>query len=210
MKFGNRQEPALEPPVLLPQDFYNRETILVAELLLGKRLVRILPSGKVLKGRIVEVEAYLGVEDPAAHTFEGRRTPRNEAMYLDAGHAYVYFIYGIHHCLNVVTQPRGVPEAVLIRALDPVDGFHDPSPYLLNGPGKLCAALKIDRSLNASAFFKPDSNLVIEDDFLVDPSQIVSGPRVGVSYAGDAAFWPLRFAIRGHAALSPPKFDPET
>jgi DNA-3-methyladenine glycosylase len=198
--------------MILPQSFYARDTICVAAELLGKRLVRVLPSGKRIAGRIVEVEAYLGVEDPAAHTFGGRRTARNEAMYGEAGHSYVYFVYGIHHCVNVVTQTQGVPEAVLLRALEIVEGeerFHDRGPRhkWFNGPGKLCAGLGVQRDLNAVRLFDPSSGLFIEDDFSISEGDIVSGRRVGVDYAGDAAYWPLRFGVRGNACLSPVKFE---
>jgi DNA-3-methyladenine glycosylase len=190
---------------LLPQEFYARETTLVAEALLGKRLVHRLENGQRLSGRIVEVEAYLGVEDPAAHTHGGRRTPRNEAMYGEAGFTYVYFIYGIHNCVNVVTQIRDVPEAVLLRALEPVEGFTNDE--RLNGPGKLCAGLKITRELNSVALFDPKSSLFIEDDISISQEDIAISRRVGIEYAGDAVYWPLRFGIRGNGHLSPTKFD---
>lgn len=200
---------------LLPYDFYARETITVAEEILGKRLVRVLPNGTRLAGRIVEVEAYLGIEDPAAHTFGGRRTPRNEAMYGEAGHTYVYLIYGLHHCVNIVTQTRDVPEAVLLRALEPVEGFaeferthgHTHPPKWLNGPGKLCAGLNITRAENALPVFDPQSRVFIEDDISIPREDIAVGRRVGIDYAGDAVEWPLRFGIRGNPNLSPAKFD---
>src|ERR1044072_6510316 len=106
--------------MVLPQEFFARETIDVAGSVLGKRLVRILDTGERLAGRIVEVEAYLGVEDPGAHTFGGRRTERNEAMYGEAGYSCDHFIYGIDHSINVVTKKKDIPEAVLMRALEPV------------------------------------------------------------------------------------------
>jgi DNA-3-methyladenine glycosylase len=200
--------------MILSQSFYARDTIQVAEGLLGKRLVRVLDSGERIAGRIVEVEAYLGVDDPAAHTFGGRRTARNEAMYGDAGFAYVYFIYGIHHCVNVVTQSRDIPEAVLLRALEPVEGFSyfeksftSPPEKWLNGPGKLCAGLGVTRFFNAVPLFHLDSKLFIEDDISVSLADIQSDRRVGVDYAGDASFWPLRLGIRGSRSLSPPKFE---
>jgi DNA-3-methyladenine glycosylase len=201
--------------MILPPDFYAGDTIDVARELLGKRIVRILPNGKRLSGRIVETEAYLGVEDPAAHTFGGRRTERNEAMYGEAGHAYIYFIYGLHYCLNVVTQKKDVPEAVLLRALEPVEGgdyflrsqkFADPSKWL-NGPAKLCSGLEITRELNGISLFKHTSKLFIEDDISISGADILGGPRIGVDYAGDAAFWPLRFGVRHSTSLSPKRFD---
>src|SRR5579883_2241815 len=108
-------------PARLPREFYARESIEVARALLGKRLVHQLSNGPRLSGTIVETEAYLGVIDQGAHTFGGRRTARTEAMYGEPGLSYVYFIYGMYHCLNAVTTAKDVPEAVLIRALDPVE-----------------------------------------------------------------------------------------
>lgn len=195
----------MKKSLILPQKFFARETIVVARELLGKRLVRRLENGRRLAGRIVEVEAYLGVEDPAAHTYGGRRTPRNESMYGEAGYTYVYFVYGIHHCMNVVTQSRDIPEAVLLRALEPLEGFESFSQ--LNGPGKLCSKMQITREFNATALFEPRSPLFIEDDISIAEEDIAVGRRVGIDYAGDAIHWPLRFGIRGNMNLSPTKFD---
>src|SRR5271170_7571464 len=107
---------------VLPRKFYTRDTVTVAKELLGKRLVHIV-RGRRLSGLIVEVEAYLGEKDAAAHTYKGRRTKRNEAMYMIGGHAYVYFVYGMHWCLNAVTGKADQPQAVLIRAVEPVEGI---------------------------------------------------------------------------------------
>src|SRR6202163_3075755 len=114
---------------ILEAGFFNRETVSVARALLGKVLVREI-DGRQLWGRVVEVEAYLGPEDLAAHSSGGRRSPRNEVMYGLLAHAYVYFTYGMHHCVNFVTQPKGVPQALLVRAL-----FHGPGVELCGGPG---------------------------------------------------------------------------
>ncbi len=187
----------------LIRDFYQRDTIEVAEELLGKVLVR--DDGRQrLSGLIIETEAYLGLDDPACHTFGGRRTQRVQSMYLPGGHAYVYFVYGMHYCFNVVTTETA-PEAVLVRALLPLEGVRtmqnwrrvkgDPED-LTNGPGKLCQALGIDRSFDGAS-------LVGEQIYIEEPSQarrpeklrIEATPRVGINYAGDAAFWPLRFRL---------------
>ena len=156
-------------------------------------------------GRIVEVEAYLGARDAACHSFRGR-TKRNAVMFGPGGHAYVYFIYGFYHCLNVVTLGEGEPEAVLIRALEPVEGQElmrtnrKGRPNLCNGPGVLCQALGIDRSFNGHALWlKP---LQICPGALLTDEHIASTPRIGVDYAGEAAAWPLRFCIEGNAHVS--------
>src|ERR1700733_11281296 len=127
----------------LPRSFYARDSVAVARDLLGMQLVIRQPAG-LRVGRIVETEAYQGPEDLAAHSAGGRRTARTEVMFGPAGHAYVYLIYGMWNCLNVVVAKRGVPQAVLLRALEPVAGLTVPS----WGPGLLCRALGIDRSFN--------------------------------------------------------------
>ena len=107
----------------LGRRFFLRDPVTLAKVLLGRVLTRVLDDGAVLSGRVVEVEAYLGIPDRAAHTFGGRKTPRNRSMWLDGGHAYVYFTYGMHHCMNVVSDREGTPTACLIRALEPLEGL---------------------------------------------------------------------------------------
>lgn len=142
------------PMERLSRPFFEGHTVDVARRLLGKRLVRVI-EGKRLSGIIVEVEAYRGTDDPASHAYKGK-TARNEAMFGEAGHAYVYFTYGFHHCLNIVTEPAGVPGAVLIRALEPLEGVGlmmknrgiRRIAETTSGPGKLTQAMRIDRDLN--------------------------------------------------------------
>ena len=170
-------------PVLGP-GFFDRDTVAVAKDLLGKVLVREV-DGRRLWGRLVEVEAYLGPDDPAAHSSGGRRSPRNEVMYGPPGHAYVYFTYGMHHCLNFVTREAGVPQAVLVRALEPGPGVGRCS-----GPGLLCRAMEIDRQLNGAALVPP-SIYVVDDG--APGRQVFATPRIGIGQQGDWTSRLLRF-----------------
>ena len=156
----------------------------MARDLLGKVLFRQV-DGKRLWGRLVEVEAYLGPDDLAAHSYGGRRSPRNEVMYGPPGHAYVYFTYGMHHCLNFVTREGGVPQAVLVRALEPGPGVGRCS-----GPGLTCRSLGIDRNLNGAALVPP-SIYVVDDDPPIRP--LYATPRIGIGQQGDWTDRPLRF-----------------
>jgi len=193
----------------LGRDFYTRaDTLLVARELLGKLLV-VPQGGARVAGRVAETEAYVGTEDRASHAFGGRRTARTETMYARGGVAYVYLVYGMHHQFNVVTGPEGSPQAVLVRALEPAEGvvyMRRRRPVrderaLASGPGKLCQALGIDRSFNGEDLTGP--RVWLEDDgFAVAPSEVASGPRVGVAYAGEHALLPWRFWLRGSAFVS--------
>jgi DNA-3-methyladenine glycosylase len=193
--------------MILPQDFYFQDTKTVAKDLLGK-ILHIRIGEKEQKARIVEVEAYLGVEDPAAHTFGGRNTDRVKSMYLDGGHSYVYFIYGMYYCLNVVTRTTEHPEAILIRGVQPLEAV----PHLMkkkdfktNGPGKLCKHYGITKDQDGLKLWKKNSELFIsEDDHEVKKKDIVSVPRVGVDYAGAAAKWPLRYYLKNNLFVSRP------
>ena len=174
----------------LARSFYDRDTIVVARELLGKYLVH----GERV-GRIVETEAYLGPHDLAAHSACGR-TKRNEIMYGPPGFAYVYMIYGMYFCMNVVTQREGHASAVLLRALEPVAKLAGKT----TGPGLLCKAMKIDRRLNGH-------DLLSDDFYIADgdtPPRIVKRPRVGVDYAGHWARRHLRFYIAGNPFISRP------
>jgi DNA-3-methyladenine glycosylase len=193
---------AMSTPPVVAREFYQRPTDLVARELLGKLLVR-KQGAQTTIVRINEVEAYLGIDDPACHTHGGRRTPRTETMWGPAGRAYVYLVYGLHHCLNVVTVGDGVPEAVLIRGADVVQGLEGvrnrrglkvPAGSLTNGPGKICQALGVTRAENGLDLCSRRSGLTIRDDgFAPVESGILRLPRVGVEYAGDAASWLLRY-----------------
>jgi DNA-3-methyladenine glycosylase len=192
----------------LPPDFYLRKTETVARSLLGQILLTQHSDGRMSSGRIVETEAYLGIEDPAAHSFGNRNTARIQSMYLSGGHAYVYFIYGMHFCFNVVTGPVGRPQAVLIRAIEPLEGIEmmrerrrvKKDRDLTNGPGKLCAALGIERKHDGLPLTQPP--LWIQKGDRVPARKIVRAPRIGVDYAGEAAAWPLRFYIDGNLFVS--------
>lgn len=192
----------------LPLAFYRRDTTAVARELLGMRLFRRLPDGSLLAGRIVETEAYLGIGDPACHTFGGRQTPRTATMYAGGGVAYVYLIYGMHYCLNAVTRNAGEPEAVLIRAVAAERGeayFAATLPHLrpaqwLSGPGRLCRAMAIGRGENGLSL--RSAALWIAKGPPVGDEHVAAVPRVGVDYAGEAAQWPLRFYVKGDPAVS--------
>jgi DNA-3-methyladenine glycosylase len=189
---------------VLRREFYQRPTVEVAHDLLGKLLVRRCREGTVAV-RLVEVEAYLGPADPACHTYGGRRTRRVATMWGEAGHAYVYLIYGVHHCLNLVTVGGGAGEAVLVRGAAVVHGKdlvrrrRGPGVAersLTDGPGKLGQALTISLADNGRDLCDTRSGLWLCDDGVrIGPRWRTSGPRVGVGSAGEAADWPLRFKV---------------
>jgi len=172
----------------LDRAFYDRPAETVARDLLGRLLVHDTPDGPRI-GRIVEVEAYLGPGDLAAHTSRGR-TARTKAMFGPPGHAYVYLIYGMHHCMNVVTGPLESGSAVLLRALEPVQGIS----VSTRGPGRLTKAMEIDRRHYGLDLCQSDSLLYLADDGHT-PISIRNSPRIGVDYAGEWAGKPLRFYI---------------
>jgi DNA-3-methyladenine glycosylase len=169
---------------VLGPEFFARDTVRVARDLLGRVLVREV-GGKRMWGRLVEVEAYLGPDDLAAHSRGGHRTPRTEVMFGPPGHAYVYLTYGMHHCLNFVTMDEGLPQAVLVRALEPGPGVGR-----CGGPGLVCRALDIDRRLNGIALVAPA--LYVIDDHAPRKRVFVTR-RIGVENSGDWAGRPLRF-----------------
>ena len=180
----------------LPRQFYDRDTTLVARELLGKLLVH--QAGGVTRvGKIVETEAYLGEHDLAAHSSKGR-TRRTEIMFGPPGYAYVYFIYGMYYCVNVVTERAGHASAVLLRAVEPVKNLEGRT----CGPGLLCRAMKIDKALNGH-------DLLSDDFFIAAPEtaekvSIVKRPRIGVAYAKHWARRHLRFYLKGNPHVSRP------
>jgi DNA-3-methyladenine glycosylase len=187
----------------LPREFYGRGTSAVARELLGKLLVRRRPEGGVQTARIVEVEAYLGQKDAASHARRGP-TPRAAIMFGPPGFLYVYFIYGMHHCMNFVTESDGVAGAVLIRAAEPIAGFNG-VPRPLTGPGKLCATLGITLRDKGRDLTRPGRRdaLYVADDGLPPPRR-VAAPRIGVDYAGDWALRKLRYYVRDNPYVCKP------
>lgn len=186
--------------IILPRDFYNRPTLTVTRELLGARLVRIL-DGVKLAGFITETEAYIGEKDLGCHAKAGR-TPRTQVMYGEAGHAYVYFTYGNHWMLNAVTERDGFPAAVLIRAIQPIEGIE----VMLKrrngrdtfGPGKLCQAMGIGKDENGADLTETGSGLWIEAGVRVPDSLVTKGPRVGLNSVPEP--WkskPWRFLVKG-------------
>jgi len=185
---------------ILPNSFYNRPTKDVAQDLLGKFLCRKI-GNKIIKGKIVEVEAYLGAKDLACHTSKGK-TKRNEVMFGPPGRAYVYFIYGMYHCFNVVTEKEGNPCAVLIRALESIICPLDKGDRgVLNGPAKLCREFQIGKNLNGWNL-TVRKKLWIENGEKIKPGQIKKSPRVGVDYAGIWKDKLLRFYIKDNKFIS--------
>jgi DNA-3-methyladenine glycosylase len=185
----------------------------LARRLLGQRLVRVVRDVR-MAGLIVETEAYLGSPDRAAHTHGGRRTPRNESMYLEGGHAYVYFTYGMHHCVNVVCGRRDEGVAVLLRAIEPVEGLDamrrnrpraNGEYDLCSGPARLCEALRIDRGLDGEDL-RASRRIFIERvrRTVLPDSRMEVTARIGVAYAGVWARKPLRFLVRGSPYVSRP------
>lgn len=196
--------------MILQRLFYQRDTIFVSKELLGKVLVHESSEGATA-GRIVETEAYRGPEDKAAHSSGGRRTARNEVMYGEKGHAYVYFIYGLYYCFNITAgDVPGKPEAVLIRALEPVEGedimakrrgaTQGKAANLTNGPSRLCMAMGITKARNRTDLTA--SPLYIKDVPPVPEEDIAETTRVGVDYAGEWKSKPWRFYIKGNRFVS--------
>jgi len=196
----------------MPRSFYRRGAVSVARRLLGQRLVTCIDNRRT-SGIIVETEAYLGAVDKAAHTYGDRRTARNETMWGDGGHLYVYFVYGMHHCANVVAGAAGDPVAVLLRALEPEEGLDvmferraaATRPVdLCSGPGKLCQALGITRTLDGADLTASDA-ISIERlrQRAMSARQIASGPRIGVGYAQEWQHELLRFWVLGNPWVGP-------
>lgn len=196
-----RFDPAALGLTEAPRSFYRRETTAVARDLIGSYLARRW-RGKWFGARIVESEAYIGPGDAAAHSFGGRRTPRVEPMYADGGHLYVFLVYGMHHCANVVTRRAGDAQAVLLRA---AEGGQGAPARLLSGPGKLCAALGITGAASGRDLMGDGDLRLFRRPRGRRPRLGVS-PRIGVDYAGDASRWPLRFFDLDSPAVSRQSF----
>lgn len=193
----------------LPREFYLRSDVLIiARDLLGKLLVVPGPKGKRVSGKIVEVEAYRGPEDRASHAYGGRRTKRTETMYRAGGAAYVYFVYGMYFQFNVVSGVEDVPHAILVRALEPVEGIeimrerrHSHSDLnLTSGPGKLCIAMGIDRELNGADLL--GERVWLEEFEKISPRRIGRGPRIGIDYAEQWIDKPWRFWTKDNKYVS--------
>lgn len=202
----------------LNREFYTRDTLTVAKELLGKVLVHEI-SGLSLAGRIVETEAYLGPEDKAAHSYGGKKTPRVEVMYNQGGYSYVFTIYGMYQCFNIVTEKAGKPQAVLIRALEPVDGLEDMAQNrynksygelsstqirgLTNGPGKLCMAMAIGKAQNKLDMCSRNG---IDDLFVYDDGykdfETEASERINIDYAEEYIHMPWRFFIKNNRYVS--------
>ena len=193
----------------LPREFYLRPNVLtVSRDLLGKLLVVPGPNGERVSGKIVEVEAYRGPEDRASHAYGGRRTKRTETMYRTGGVAYVYFVYGMYFQFNVVSGIEDVPHAILVRAVEPVEGIEimrerrrvHGDHHLTSGPGKLCIAMGIDRELNGADLL--GERVWLEEYERVPPRRIMRGPRIGIDYAEEWIDKPWRFWIKDNKYVS--------
>ena len=201
--------------MIINKEFYNRSAVDVAKDLLGKVLVREV-DGKILKGKIVETEAYIGESDKACHAYNGRRTKRTEPLYGEGGISYIYFIYGLYHCLNVVTREENVAEAVLIRALEPLNEFDYISQIrykkdfneltktqiknLANGPSKLCLAYLIDKNLNEDKLYEKGEHYIEEHES--EDFEIVETKRIGIDYSEEAKDFLWRFYIKNNNFIS--------
>lgn len=193
----------------LGREFYlDEDTLRLTRLLLGKLLVVPTADGGRVSGMIVETEAYLGIIDKAAHTYGGRRTPRNEIAYAIGGKVYVFFVYGMYNQLNFVTGPADHPNVCLIRAVAPVEGIETmrrrrgpmPDKNLTSGPGKLCIAFGVDRGFNGEDLL--GKRIWLEEYKTFTDEEVSSGRRVGIDYAEEFAEMPWRFWINGNTNVS--------
>lgn len=194
----------------LPVEFYDRPGVVtIAKELIGKIIVTKFDA-VVTSGRIVETEAYIGLTDRASHSFGGRRTARNEYMYAGAGTAYVYICYGMHHLFNIVTNKKGIPDAVLIRALEPIKGIEQMlkrtgkktiDNTLTRGPGNAAKALGISKGHSGINLAKNEI-FITDDGFEVNKKILGTSRRIGVESSGDAALLPYRFYIKGNPFVS--------
>ena len=183
----------------LAKEFYQGKTVEVAKSLLGKYIVRLDGTKKII-GKIIETEAYLGPNDKAAHSYKGKVTPRNKIEYSEGGFIYIYLVYGMHWQLNIVTEEKGKPECVLIRALHPKDGRL----FSANGPGKLCRYLRLDKSFYGENLASSKRIWLEDRNEVLQPSQILEKKRIGIDYAGQ--YWSrrkLRFLIKRYKKYLP-------
>ncbi|MBP1888470.1 DNA-3-methyladenine glycosylase [Clostridium moniliforme] len=201
--------------MILNKDYFKNNALDLAKDLLGKILVREI-DGKIIKGRIVETEAYIGNGDKACHAYNGRRTKRTEILYSEGGVAYIYLIYGMYNCLNVVSGIREEAEAVLIRAIEPLNEFdyiskkrfnkgydelkNSQKVALTNGPGKLCKAFSIERDLNWCKLYEKGDLYLTYDKF--KDFNIITTKRIGIDYAEEAKDFLWRFYIEGNKYIS--------
>ena len=201
--------------MIVKKEFYNRSALDIAKDLLGKVLVREV-DGKVLRGKIVETEAYIGANDKACHAYNGRRTKRTEVLYEEGGISYIYFLYGLYHCFNVVTNKKDVAEAVLIRALEPLNEFDYISNIrykksyeeltkaqfknLTNGPSKLCLAYLLDKDLNGVKLYEKGPVYITDDSN--EDFKIIETKRIGIDYAEEAKDVLWRFYIKDNIYVS--------
>jgi DNA-3-methyladenine glycosylase len=191
-------------------EFYNQKNVTaIARQLLGKILVTNI-DGNITSGRIIETEAYAAITDKASHAWAGKRTVRNEYMYAQAATAYVYICYGIHQMFNVVTNKKGIPDAVLIRAIEPMEGIDSMTERtgksradktITKGPGNLSKALGIDK-IHSGENLLHNRIYIMRDDTLFTAAQIGVSKRIGVDYAGPDAFLPYRFYVKGNKYVS--------
>lgn len=189
------------------RNFYNRDGLTVSEELLGKTLVHITEEG-ITKGKIVEVEAYMGAQDKAAHSYGNLRSERTKIQYGEGGYAYVYLIYGMHICMNIVANRETIPEAILIRALEPLEGIDlmkkrrktDNIKLLCNGPGKLSQAMGITKENYGDDLC--GETLYLEDGIVIPKSKILKSKRINIDYAEEAKDYLWRFTIKDNPYVS--------
>ncbi len=201
----------------LERDFFARDTLIVAKELLGKVIVREI-DGVRLSGKIVETEGYIGSIDKASHAYGGKKTPRVEPLYGEPGISYVFSIYGMYECFNVISKEKGSPEGILIRAVEPIDGLEKIAQNrfrksydtltskeiknLTNGPSKLCIALDINKKVHNFMDLVISKELYIEDRDIINSSDIVETTRVGIDYAEEAVDFPWRFYVKNNIYVS--------
>lgn len=201
--------------MIIDKEFYDRGALEISKDLLGKVLVREV-DGKVLKGKIVETEAYVGAIDKACHAYNGRRTKRTEILYGESGVSYIYFIYGLYHCFNVVTNKKDIAEAVLIRAIEPLNEFDYISEVrykksfdeltkaqvknLTNGPSKLCLSYLLDRTLNGVKLYQKGQVYITDENS--EDFEVVETKRIGIDYAEEAKDFLWRFYIKDNIYVS--------